>query len=76
MGKLYQIATGPYTAVFGTYGVIPRLINSVMSNASSLSTAGFSLQKSIETRYHGSFDIEFRKGLPCSGGMAADDIIL
>ena len=38
--------------------------------------AGFSLQKSIETRYHGSFDIEFRKGLPCSGGMAADDIIL
>ena len=26
--------------------------------------------------YHGSFDIEFRKGLPCSGGMAADDIIL
>ena len=76
MGKLYQIATGPYTAVFGYVWSNPPVDKLGNEQCQFFMYAGFSLQKSIETRYHGSFDIEFRKGLPCSGSMAADDIIL
>lgn len=68
--------TKSYQDLFGVRSYINAVDKLGNEQCQFFMYAGFSLQKSIETRYHGSFDIEFRKGVPCSGGMAADDIIL
>ena len=76
MGELYQITTGPHTAVFGYVWNNPPIDKLGNEQRQFFMYAGFALQKSIETRYHGGFDIAFRKRLPGSGGMAADDVVL